>query len=281
MNKESMVKTLVVSSSLCIVCSVLVSGAAVTLRPKQNKNKLLDKRMNILKTAKLIENDKLSESEVSDIYQKHIDSKILDLKENSLNPDVDPLDYDQRKAAKDPKQNIRLTDTEDIANNGQIARNRFVYFVRKDGMVEQIILPVEGKGLWSTLYGFLSLDRDLKTITGLSFYEHAETPGLGGEVDNPKWKALWTGKKAFGPDGDPRIQVIKGKVDKNTEEPMYKVDGLAGATITSRGVSMLLRFWLGEHGYGPYLDKLKNKINTEEAVSLKKLETRKEQSNHG
>jgi Na+-transporting NADH:ubiquinone oxidoreductase subunit C len=126
-----------------------------------------------------------------------------------------------------------------------------------ENQIEQIILPVRGKGLWSTMYGFLALSPSLEDVKGLSFYKHGETPGLGGEIDNPSWKAQFPGKKIFSENGEPMITVLKGKV--NPQDPMakYQVDGLSGATITSNGVANLLKFWLGEEGFGHYFDKLK------------------------
>ena len=109
------------------------------------------------------------------------------------------------------------------------------------------------------MYGFVALGSDLNTIEGFAFYEHGETPGLGGEVDNPKWKALWNGKKAFGENGEVKIEVIKGRVTDSTPDASHKVDGLSGATITSRGVSGLLHYWLGENGYGPFLHRMKQR----------------------
>ena len=121
--------------------------------------------------------------------------------------------------------------------------------------LELVVLPVEGLGLWSTLYGFIALDADLETVRGLSFYEHGETPGLGGEVDNPRWKALWPGRKVLA-DAEPRIEVVRGRAGSTDEDP-YRVDGLAGATMTGRGVTNLLRFWLGEEGFRPYFERLR------------------------
>jgi Na+-transporting NADH:ubiquinone oxidoreductase subunit C len=111
------------------------------------------------------------------------------------------------------------------------------------------------------MYGFLALDKDLATIRGLSFYKHGETPGLGGEVDNPVWKAKWPGRLAFGEAGTPDIHVIKGAAGPVESDP-HRVDGLSGATITSNGVTHLLRFWLGENGFGPYLSKLRDAGST-------------------
>ena len=116
----------------------------------------------------------------------------------------------------------------------------------------KVALPIEGKGLWSTLYGFLVLGSDGATIRGITFYQHGETPGLGGEIDNLDWKALWDGRQAFDADGRPVIEVVKGKASGPTE-----VDGLSGATLTSRGVTNLVRFWLGDNGFGPYLEQFR------------------------
>ena len=129
-----------------------------------------------------------------------------------------------------------------------------------EGQVEKIILPIEGKGLWSTLYGFLALGPDTTSITGITFYQHGETPGLGGEVDNPSWKALWPGRRAFDDEWKPAIQVIKGRAKSAAEDP-YRVDGLSGATLTARGVNELVRYWLGEEGFGPYLERFRSERN--------------------
>ena len=77
------------------------------------------------------------------------------------------------------------------------------YLLKKeDGSLDKIILPIHGYGLWSTLYGFIALEKNGNDIFGLQFYQHAETPGLGAEVDNPKWKAQWKGKKLNNDNGE-------------------------------------------------------------------------------
>lgn len=119
---------------------------------------------------------------------------------------------------------------------------------------EAIVLEVEGQGLWSTMYGYLALESDTTTIRGLSFYQHGETPGLGGEIDNPRWLARWVGRRVFDDGGAIRIAVVKGAAPPATKAP-FEVDGISGATITSRGVTDMLQFWLGPSGYGPYLEK--------------------------
>ena len=133
----------------------------------------------------------------------------------------------------------------------------FSYIVETDGELDTLVLPVRGYGLWSTLYGFLALQEDLNTVAGLGFYQHGETPGLGGEVDNPKWRSLWEGKKLYNEDGELAIQIVKGGVDPQSPNAKYRVDALAGATLTSNGVNNLLHFWLGENGFGPFIANLR------------------------
>lgn len=131
-----------------------------------------------------------------------------------------------------------------------------MYLVENSGAIEKIILPVRGYGLWSTLYGFVALESDANTVVGLGFYEHGETPGLGGEVDNPRWKAFWPGKQVYR-DGEVEIALAKGAVDPASTDAPWRVDGLSGATLTSRGVTNLVQFWLGEDGFQPFLANLK------------------------
>ncbi|WP_414429964.1 Na(+)-translocating NADH-quinone reductase subunit C [Alcanivorax sp. IL3] len=249
-NKESVGKTLLVAFLVCVVCGVVVATAAVSLRPVQSKNQLLDKRMNILQAAGLYQPG----VDVNEVF-KSIERRFVDIDTGEY---VEmPQSYDQRKAAKDPQRSERLSGKEDIAGIKSQANVAEVFLARGDnGDLSRIILPVHGYGLWSTLYGFLALEPDANTVSGLGFYEHGETPGLGGEVDNPKWKALWEGKKLYGEQGEVEIQVVKGAVDSKTPNAEHKVDGLAGATLTSNGVSNLLRFWVGENGFGPYLKRM-------------------------
>ena len=248
---ESVGKTLLVAFLVCVVCGVVVATAAVSLRPVQNENKLIDKRMNILLAAGMYDASQDVNEQFKSIERKFVDIDSGDYVEM-------PESYDQRTAAKDPAQSERLSGDVDIAGIKNQAEVAEVYLARGDnGELSRIILPVHGYGLWSTLYGFLALEPDANTVAGLGFYEHGETPGLGGEVDNPKWKALWEGKKLYGDQGEVEIQVIKGTVESNTPNAEHKVDGLAGATLTSKGVSNLLLFLVGENGFGPYLKRMR------------------------
>lgn len=246
---ESMTNTVIVTISLCLFCSMVVSGFAVALRPIQEANKLLDKRRNILQVAGLYQPD----TDVEAVF-KSVEARIVDLKAGKFTDAVDAQAYEQRAAAKDPAQSRELDD--DPAGISRQANFASVYLIRDaGGEIDKIILPVHGYGLWSTLYGFVALNRDGNEVAALQFYEHAETPGLGAEVDNPNWRRQWPGKKIYGDDGNVKISVAKGIPNKDKVD--YHIDALAGATLTTRGVDSLIRFWMGEQGFKPFLNNLK------------------------
>jgi Na+-transporting NADH:ubiquinone oxidoreductase subunit C len=265
-SNDSTGKTLLVASLLCIVCSIVVSTAAVALKGEQVKNKLLDKNKNILAAAGMLEEGK----SVQETFEQRLEVRLVNLDTGEYltqaNATEDwqkaalenPVAYDQRKAAKTSGKNEILDGSIDTASIKRQAKFATVYLAKNDqGDVDTIILPVHGYGLWSTLYGFLALKVDTTTVVGLGFYEHGETPGLGGEVDNPKWKSLWPGKAVFNEQGEVDIRLIKGSVNASSPAAQHQVDGLAGATLTSNGVTNLIQFWLGENGFGPYLAKVK------------------------
>jgi Na+-transporting NADH:ubiquinone oxidoreductase subunit C len=253
-SNDSIKKTIIVTLLLCIVCSVIVSSAAVLLRPAQVANKSLDFKRNILSAAGLLEEGK----SVDAIFNESVITKVVDLKTGKFTDEVDPASYDQRRAGKDVNLSTNLSDDEDIAKISRREDFSVVYLIQEQDELKKIILPVKGYGLWSTLYGFVALEADANTVVGLVFYEHAETPGLGGEVDNPIWKGKWVGKQIYSDDGDVAISIIKGSVDPESNNAKYQVDGLSGATLTSRGVHNLLHFWLGDNGYKPFLTNLKD-----------------------
>ena len=250
---DSTKKTLMVALVLCLACSVVVSGAAVILKPMQASNKAFDRKKNILEVADLMEAGK----SVDAIYEERVEARVVDLATGEYTDAVDPNSYDQRNAAKNPELSQPVPPELDKASIKRQAKYATVYLIREGDAVKTIILPVHGYGLWSTLYGFLALESDAKTVTGLKFYEHAETPGLGGEVDNPRWRALWEGKVVYDDQWRPNIEIVKGTVDKSRTDAIHQVDGLAGATLTSRGVMNLLQYWLSDQGFGPYLARLR------------------------
>ncbi|MDO4441774.1 MAG: Na(+)-translocating NADH-quinone reductase subunit C [Moraxella sp.] len=252
-------QTLMVALVLCLVCSILVSAVAVGLKPKQQANQALDRNKNILIAGGLAEAS-TSSSEVDERF-KDFEVKLVNLatgeyateEELSSAGISDVNAYDANAAAKDPKLNNPLT--EDPAGIKATPKYAKVY-IKPDasGKPELVVLPVHGYGLWGTMYAFLTLESDLNTIKGISFYEHKETPGLGSLVAEPKWRSQLVGKQAYDESG----QVVTGVVKAGTPKPNENyVDGVSGATLTSRGVHNLLQFWLGEQGYKPFLDNLK------------------------
>jgi Na+-transporting NADH:ubiquinone oxidoreductase subunit C len=251
-SKDSTKKTITVAFLLCLVCSVVVSGAAVILKPKQVANKALDKKTNILAAAGM-------DTEGADINElfSQFTVKVVDLDKGQYNTTIDPASFDQRKSAKQPKLSDELSDDDDLAQINRRERFATIYLVEKEGQIEKIILPVHGYGLWSTLYGFLALEGDGNTVAGIGFYEHAETPGLGGEVDNPRWKANWIGKRIYNDEGQSSIKLVKTAVSESDPASVHKVDALSGATLTSVGVQNLFNFWMGNKGFGPFLTNLR------------------------
>lgn len=241
------------SAIVCVVCALFVAGSAVSLKDRQQRNALVDKQKNVLSVAGLMAaGDDLSALEVEKLFEESIRPRVIDLKTGEVDTETDAKAYDQRKAAKDPDQSERAP--ENAAKVLRLPNKGLVYEVVRNGQVESVIVPIEGMGLWSVLYGYIALDPDIQTIRGITYYEQGETAGLGGEVENPRWKALWPGRKAFDDRGNVKIKVKKGAAGPPEEAP-YEVDGLSGATITSRGVTNMLHFWLGENGFGPYLAK--------------------------
>jgi len=267
---DSFKKTVAVALALCLVGAVVVSGSAVILKPLQEYNKSKDEKVNILDVAGLLQPG----TDVQATF-KSIETRIVDLGTGDYINSVDAETYDQWKAAKDPGMSDAIPADRDIASIKRKPKYAKVYLVQKDGKLQSIIMPVNGYGLWSTMYGFIALEADGQTVVGVNLYDQAETPGLGGEVVNPKWKALWKGKKVYNftgkqlhesnltekgqtiDIGEVGLGLVKGGVDPSRPGSEYQVDALAGATLTSRGVSNLIQYWMGKEGYGIYLAKVR------------------------
>lgn len=246
--------TITVTLIMCLVASILVAGSAVMLRPLQVANKALDFKKNVLNVAGIFD-----ESQTVDAQFEKIQVKIVDLETGKFTDAISDIEkFDQIASSKKPDMSIKLNPEEDIAK--LITREKYakVFLVNDENGLSKVILPVRGKGLWSTMSGFIALDKDFNTVLGFGFYSHGETPGLGGEVDNPKWKSIWLNKKIYSASGDVKVDVIKGHVDESTPDADYKVDGLSGATLTSKGVSNLIKYWMGDTGFKPFLTNLKN-----------------------
>ncbi len=254
MAEESAAKPFYSVLVLAFVCSVLVAGAAVGLRPFQEANRQVDQKKNILRAAGLYTH----ESSIEEQFDA-IETRIVELENGEFVPKtvLSPETYNQLKAAFSDEQGRAIGAADDVARLSRVERYSLVYLVKKENRVEQLILPVRGKGLWSTMFGYVALNADAQTIRGISFYAHGETPGLGGEIENEKWQAGWQGKRVYDADGQVALRVVKGQAGKDTAGAAHEVDGLSGATMTATGVEKLMQFWFGDHGFAPFLTRIK------------------------
>jgi Na+-transporting NADH:ubiquinone oxidoreductase subunit C len=238
-DRDSISNTLIVAIGLSLVCSIIVSSAAIVLKPVQQRNEELFRQQIILDVAGLMEPG----ADVEELFA-------------GIEPRMVDLETGEYAADGDAELMVSIPAEIDIAQIAQRPRFVTVYLVKDGDDVTQVILPVYGKGLWSTMQGYLSMAPDGNTIQGLQFYAHAETPGLGDQIDKPAWRAQWGGKLVYDADGEPKIRVNKGPVPDGAADADYLVDGLAGATLTANGVTYLMQYWTGPHGFGPYLKNI-------------------------
>lgn len=254
-SRDSLKNTFFTAFLLCLVCSVLVSGMAVVLKPIQVENKLLDQKKNILRAAGMLpaNSDRAADGRSIDDLFAEFTVKAVDLETGEFVEGIDLDIYDPVKAAQKAELSRALSAEEDIATLRRLEKISLVYLVQGEAGIEKLVLPVRGYGLWGTLYGYLALDSDLTTITGLGFYSHKETPGLGGEVDNVAWKASWSGVKAFTEQRTPGVKLVKQRSPAGSMNADYEVDALSGATFTTRGVENLVNFWTGDLGFGRFI----------------------------
>lgn len=254
-NRDSISNTLVVAIGVSLVCSVLVSAAAVVLRPAQERNQAEFRQRIVLEVAGLYEPD-------VDIATQFgsIDAQLVDLETGEYVEGIDPESFDSEAATNDPKLSVVVPAEYDIANLRRRPIYAPVYLVTDGDRIEQIILPVHGAGLWSTMRGFLAVEADGNTIRGLRFFEHAETPGLGDQIDKESWLSQFPGQLLYDAAGEPRFEVVRGMAQPGPNA-VHQVDGMSGATLTGNGVGNLIRYWSGPHGFGPYLTRVTEKAN--------------------
>lgn len=257
MQRNGALYTILFALGTCVVCAAMVTTAAYALKDRQASNRLLDRQKKILAVAGLIESEQAATAQqVSTLFAERIDSEYIELGTGKSVPESEVMPfaaYNAKQAANDPNFGMRAP-----ANNANIMRvpkYALVYRVKDEsGAISKVVLPIEGYGLWGTLFGYLAVENDGQTIAGITYYEHKETPGLGGEVDNPRWKESWVNRKIY-EDGAVEIAVRKGGAGSPEEDP-YHADGISGATITGNGVTNMLQFWLGEEAFKPYLESL-------------------------
>jgi Na+-transporting NADH:ubiquinone oxidoreductase subunit C len=262
-DKNSVRYTVAFAAMVCVVCALMVSVAAVVLAPTQEAQARQYMQKNVLLAAGLVHPGQvLSAAEQRELFDRRIEARLVDFAAATLLPAAqrDPSAYDQRRARNDPEASRVAPPNR--AGIARVPKLGLVYFVKPAGgaagsAVEQVVIAVEGLAMWGTVYGFIALAPDGNTVQGLAFYDQKETPGLGGEIGNPKWQALWRGRKGYDEQWAPKLTVIKGRAGAAKDDP-HRIDGLSGATITSSAVTRLVQFWLSDDGYGRWLKRFRS-----------------------
>lgn len=251
--RESALCVVGVTLAVCAVCSAAIAGAVTWLRPYQEANRERERAARVLEVVAAVPG---LEELLGPPGAGEIEAHVVALDSGRFDDSLDPETFDARAAAEQETTSVALPAERDLAGIGRRARHATVYLVRQQGRLRLVVLPVHGAGYLSTLRGYLALDADAETVRGLSFYEHAETPGLGSLIDEPAWRAQWAGKRLYDERGELRVGVARGRVDPASPEARHLVDGISGATRTAAGVGNLVRFWLGPDGFGPFLERL-------------------------
>lgn len=251
MQRESDLRTFIIAFVLAVICSFLVSGAAVALKAKQDRNKDLERMKNVLIAGGLYQTG----MDVEKAFES-IDIVFADIKTgDSVKGNVKDY-FNNFKNLSTGSSSIKLAKEQDVAGIKSIPPKIPVFMVKKaDGSLDKVIIPIYGSGLWSTMYGFLALEADFDTVCGITFYDQAETPGLGGEVANPVWQKTWVGKKVYDDSGNVVLAIVKGGA-----QGVHQVDSLSGASLTSRGVQGIIRFWMGDNGFAKFFNKMKQGV---------------------
>ncbi|MBL4571627.1 MAG: Na(+)-translocating NADH-quinone reductase subunit C [Gammaproteobacteria bacterium] len=256
MNNDSPLKAIMVVTVTALVCSVLVTVAAVTLRPIQRAYEDLERIRFIVRVSGLSESvETMSDLEVIGAFQD-LEIRLVDLDRGAFDSSNNPDTFDAREAATEPQFRVAIPAELDVASLGTRSSLETVYLLRDGETLQRVILPIHGQGMWSTIYGFLALESDLNTIAALTISEQGETPGIGDVILNPEWQARWQGRRLYDEQRSLRFRISREVVAANTEDASYHVDGLAGATVTLNGVMNLMRYWFGPHGYSRFLQNL-------------------------
>lgn len=210
---SSNLKTFLFAFVMCLVCALVLTTAVTLLKDRQQENVKLDKQRNILKALGFLEPDHTyARQDIVNIYQNYVRDMWM------------------------------LPSGELVAEQTTGALPLYVVFP-EGGHLARYAIPISGYGLWSWIYGFLALDGDGKTVAGVTFYQHGETPGLGGEVEKEWFQSQFAGKKIVDEQGNfVSVTVVKGKAkDVMPDRLDYAVDGISGATITAFGVRDFIR----------------------------------------
>ena len=211
LKKDSKIYVVLFALATSLVCSVLLTTAASGLKSRQQENIDLDRKVNLLRAANLVPPGvKPPKEEIVDMYDARIQDVIVDR-----------------------EGKIVETDTPD---------GMHLYFVRAEDdpdAVDGYILPINTRGLWGKIHGYLAFENDGQTVSGFSVYSHSETPGLGGEIESAWFQKNFKGKKILNSqDNFVSVGIAKGKVENLPEDKRENyVDGISGATLTGKYLS--------------------------------------------
>jgi Na+-transporting NADH:ubiquinone oxidoreductase subunit C len=257
MNTDKPGTALLIVILVAFACSVLVGVSTVGLRPLQERNALIERSRNIVALSGLVDPSvSLSGEEILEAVAQ-MDVRVLNIDTGEFDDTIDPEEFNPRSAALDSEFGVAIPQDQDLAQLGRRSRFEIVYLAYKDDEIHRVILPIVGQGMWSTLYGYIALENDFSTIAAATFYEQAETAGIGDRIADPGWLEVWPGRTLFGNDGAYRFRIAAGPVDPGSAAAAHEVDGISGATVTATAVSRLVQYWFGPHGYEPFLENLR------------------------
>ena len=256
-SNDSPLKALIVVLAVSLVCSILVSSASIILKPIKLLNQKVERSRHIVALTGLVPADKkLSNDEILQAIEQ-LDIRVININTGKFDDNIDPEKFDARAAANNPELSVEISPDNDPARLGRRAQHALVYLVWNGDELKRIILPIHGQGMWSTLYGMLALEADFNTIGAVTFYEQAETAGLGDRITQPDWQVKWQGRQLFNKQGEVVFRVASGPVDKSSTAALHQVDAISGATVTAVSVTRLVEFWFGPDGYLSFLNNLK------------------------
>lgn len=247
-DNDDRVKVFGVAVFVALVCSIVISTASVTLRPLQEahleveRQARMDAMLDRLPSMRLI----MQEAGVD-----ALETRLVDLASGAFVSDIEPDSYDVQAALNDPEQSVAIPAAVDVAGLQRRALYAPVYLLESDGDLLLVVLPVSGIGYQSTLRAMLALEADMKTVAALTIIEQGETAGLGARIEDAAWQAQWQGKLVSNDTGEIVISVVRGQATGP-----HEVDGISGASRTGNGVANMVRYWLGDHGFGPFLTRL-------------------------
>ncbi|MGI9257220.1 MAG: NADH:ubiquinone reductase (Na(+)-transporting) subunit C [Gammaproteobacteria bacterium] len=252
--RESVARTLGVAAAVAIFCSLFVSSAVLWLRPIQLAYQSIERNRAVLEASGLIQPEvELAEAQIVERFLG-LDTRIVDLDSGTFTDAVSTTGFDYRAAINDPNLTRPIPGELDIASLGRRPVYLPVYLLLDGAAIEKIVLPIYGEGMWATIHGFISLQADLVTVDGVAFYEHGETPGIGDRFLDPEWLAQWRGQRAY---DENELVALRVGTD---EGGSTGIDAITGATVTVSAIDDLVRYWLGEDGFGPFLASMRREV---------------------